>query len=139
MIKLKLPASSANLGAAFDAAALAVALYLEVEASPAPEFQVYATGRDAAACSQVERNLILDTYVATLRGSGRAIEPVSLRVHNEIPLGMGLGSSAAARLAGIAIAAKMGGLGWSGIECWLSRRSWKDIRTMWAPAGSAGW
>ncbi len=113
-IKLKLPASSANLGAAFDAAALAVALYLEVEASPATEFQVYATGRDAAACSQVEHNLILDTYVAMLRGSGRAIEPVSLRVHNKIPLGMGLGSSAAARLAGIAIAANLGGLGWSG-------------------------
>ncbi len=113
MIKLKLPASSANLGAAFDAAALAVALYLEVESSPAAEFQVYATGRDAAACSQIEHNLIIDTYVATLRGSGRAVEPLSLRVHNEIPLGMGLGSSAAARLAGIAIAAKQGGLGWS--------------------------
>lgn len=114
MIKLKLPASSANLGAAFDAAALAVALYLEVEATPAAEFQVYATGRDADACSQVQRNLIIDTYIATLRGSGREVEPVSLRVHNEIPLGMGLGSSAAARLAGIAIAARVGGLGWSG-------------------------
>ena len=113
MIKLKLPASSANLGAAFDAAALAVSLYLEVEASPAAEFQVYATGRDAVACSQVERNLIIDTYIAMLRGR-REVEPISLRVHNEIPLGMGLGSSAAARLAGIAIAAKLGGLGWSG-------------------------
>lgn len=114
MIKLKLPASSANLGAAFDAAALAVALYLEVEATPVAEFQVYATGRDADACSQVQRNLIIDTYISTLRASGREVEPVSLRVHNEIPLGMGLGSSAAARLAGIAIAARVGGLGWSG-------------------------
>jgi len=113
-IKLKLPASSANLGAAFDAAALAIALYLEVEAEPAAEFQVYATGRDADACSQVERNLIIDTYVAMLRDAGREVEPVRLRVHNEIPLGMGLGSSAAARLAGIAIASKLGGLGWSG-------------------------
>jgi len=113
MIKLKLPASSANLGAAFDAAALAVSLYLEVEASTAAEFQVYATGRDAVACSQVERNLIIETYIAMLRGR-REVEPISLRVHNEIPLGMGLGSSAAARLAGIAIAAKLGGLGWSG-------------------------
>lgn len=114
MIKLKLPASSANLGAAFDAAALAVALYLEIEAQPAAEFQVYATGRDAVACSQVERNLIIETYIAMLRGSGREIVPLRMRVHNEIPLGMGLGSSAAARLAGIAIAAKLGGLGWSG-------------------------
>lgn len=113
-IKLKLPGSSANLGAAFDAAALAIALYLEVEAEPAAEFQVYATGRDADACSNVQRNLIIDTYAAMLRGAGRNVEPVRLRVHNEIPLGMGLGSSAAARLAGIAIASKLGGLGWSG-------------------------
>ncbi|HLH06417.1 MAG TPA: homoserine kinase [Terriglobales bacterium] len=114
MVRLKLPASSANLGAAFDAAALAVSIYLEVEAAPAAEFQVFATGRDADACAHVERNLILDTYVEALRANGQKPEPISLRVHNQIPLGMGLGSSAAARLAGLAIAAKIGRLGWSG-------------------------
>ena len=90
-----------------------MALYLEVEATPAAEFQVYATGRDAEACAQVQPNLILDTYTATLRKVGSRTEPISLRVRNEIPLGMGLGSSAAARLAGIAIAAKLGNLGWT--------------------------
>lgn len=113
MIRLKLPASSANLGSAFDAAALAVALYLVVEASAADEFQVIATGRDADACARVERNLILETYAATLRAAGEKVQPISLRVNNEIPLGMGLGSSAAARLAGIAIAAKLGEFPWS--------------------------
>lgn len=107
-IRLRLPASSANLGAAFDAAALALALYLDVEAEHADQFRVEASGRDADACSQVEHNLILETYVETLRSAGRKVIPISMRVRNEIPLGMGLGSSASARLAGIAIATKLG-------------------------------
>ena len=56
-VHLKLPATSANLGPAFDTAAVAISLYLEVTATAATEFSISATGRNADICSALERNL----------------------------------------------------------------------------------
>lgn len=113
-LRLRLPATSANLGPCFDAAALALALYLEVEAQPAAAFQVKASGRNADICSAVEDNLLIETYRGTIREAGRDVPPLRLVVENGIPLGMGCGSSAAVRLAGVALAAHFGRLGWEG-------------------------
>lgn len=112
-IKLKLPATSANLGPGFDAAALAMTLYLEVEAQPAAAFRIQATGRNADICGAVDGNLLIDTYTDVLRKQGKEIIPLELMVRNGIPLGMGCGSSAAVILAGIALAAHFGELGWT--------------------------
>ena len=112
-MKLRLPATSANLGSAFDAAALALDVYLDIEATAAERFSIRATGRDAAACLSLEENLILETYAHTLEGQGQAVPPLALTMNNAIPLGMGMGSSAAARLAGIALAVEFGQLPWS--------------------------
>ncbi len=109
---LRLPATSANLGSAFDTAAIALSLYLDLTAEVAKKFSIDATGRNAEACSQTENNLLLDTYQQVLQEQGRAVQPLHLTMHNEIPFGMGCGSSAVARLAGIALAAHFGGLGW---------------------------
>ena len=46
-LHLALPATSANLGPAFDAAALAMDLYITIDARPAPDFSIRATGRDS--------------------------------------------------------------------------------------------
>ena len=110
--RICLPATSANLGAAFDSAAVALDFYLTVEAEPAESFSIAATGRNVDVCGRVEGNLILDTYTALLRREGRAVLPLALRVDNQIPLGMGCGSSAAGRLAAVALAAHFGGLDW---------------------------
>jgi homoserine kinase len=115
-VHLRLPATSANLGPAFDTAAVALRLHLEVVAQSATSFSISSSGRDAEACGQVERNLVLDTYIATLKDAGRPVQPLHLDVRNEIPLGMGCGSSAAARLAGIALAVEFGNLGWGDDE-----------------------
>jgi homoserine kinase len=115
-VKLRLPATSANLGPAFDAAALALDRWLTIEATEsidAAEFSISATGLNADICGRVEGNLILDTYTATLLRPGQTVPTLSLSVDNQIPLGMGMGSSAAARLAGVALAAHFGKLGWS--------------------------
>ncbi len=45
-VQLRLPATSANLGPGFDAMALALDLFLEIEAEPAPQFSISATGRN---------------------------------------------------------------------------------------------
>jgi len=110
--KLRLPATSANLGSGFDAVAVALDFYLEIEAETASEFSIEATGRDAARCSQLENNLILDVYEKLLTDHGKPVVPLALRMVNGIPLGMGCGSSAAGRLAGIAFAVHFGQLGW---------------------------
>ena len=56
--------------------------------------------------------MIFETYREVLERAGRAVAPLDLRIHNEIPLGMGCGSSAAALLAGVMLANHFGGLGW---------------------------
>ncbi len=112
-LRLRLPATSANLGPGFDAVAVALDLYLEIEAEPAAEFSIAATGRDAERCGRTEDNLVLETYKGMLKSAGRPIVPLAVRMNNGIPLGMGCGSSAAGRLAAIAMAIHFGRLGWN--------------------------
>lgn len=113
-LEVTLPATSANLGPAFDAAALALQLFLKVRARVAKEFSIKAQGRDADICGRVENHLILRTYREVLRSEGRPVQPLSLQIENNIPIGKGCGSSAAARLAGIALAIHFGKLSWTG-------------------------
>lgn len=112
--RMRLPATSANLGSGFDTAAVALDFYLEVEAERADEFSIEAAGQDAEICSKLENNLILETYKQVLKEQDAEIRPLSIRMNNDIPLGMGCGSSAAGRLAAIAMAAHFGDLNWSG-------------------------
>ncbi len=112
-LRMKLPATSANLGSGFDAAAVALDFHLEIEAHPASEYSIVATGRDADRCSRLDDNLILDIYRKLLAENLRPEIPLALRMANGIPLGMGCGSSAAGRLAGIVLAAYFGQLDWS--------------------------
>ncbi|HUV70255.1 MAG TPA: homoserine kinase [Terracidiphilus sp.] len=112
-MRLRLPATSANLGPGFDSVAVGLNFYLEMDAEPAAEFSIAATGRNADRCGQVEDNLILETYKGLLVSHNRPIVPLAIQMRNEIPLAMGCGSSAAGRLAAIALAVHFGQLGWS--------------------------
>jgi homoserine kinase len=116
-LRLALPATSANLGPAFDAAALAMDFYIKLEARAAEKFSITATGRDREICGnltdRVENHLILNTYREVLQAARREVKPLSLRIDNDIPIGKGCGSSAAARLAGIALAVHFGRLRWT--------------------------
>ncbi len=117
MFTISLPATSANLGPAFDAAALAFPLRLTLTAEPAANYKITARGRDAKLCGfpsgDPQQHLILSTYEDVLAREGRAITPLRIQLKNEIPIGKGCGSSAAARLAGIGLAVHFGKLKWS--------------------------
>jgi len=112
-LRLRLPATSANLGPGFDAAAVALDFYLEIEAHAASEFSIAATGRDQERCSRLKGNLILEIYKDLLQRNDKPVIPLDIRMDNGIPLGMGCGSSAAGRLAAVALAVHFGQLGWS--------------------------
>jgi homoserine kinase len=110
---ISLPATSANLGPAFDAAALALDLLLQVRAVKAKKCSIVAIGRDSDICSRIDGHLILTTYKEVVEAEGKPASPLALTIHNEFPIGKGIGSSAAARLAGIAMAVHFGRLRWN--------------------------
>ena len=110
---ITLPATSANLGPAFDAAALALDLALRIRAHKSRGFSIVANGRDAEICGRVENHLILTTYKEVLASERKPVPALALSIDNEFPIGKGFGSSAAARLAGIALAVHFGHLKWS--------------------------
>lgn len=112
IFRMRLPATSANLGSGFDAVAVALNFFLAIEAETAEKFSIVATGQDRDLCSRLENNLMLDTYSRILAESGKLVKPLAIRMHNDIPLGMGCGSSAAGRLAAIAMAVHFGELDW---------------------------
>jgi homoserine kinase len=123
-LEIVLPATSANLGPAFDAAALAFSMFLKVRARSAREFSVTARGRDLEICSRIENHLVVTTYREVLQAEKKEVQPLALTIENQIPIGKGCGSSAAARLAGIALAVHFGGLRWTDnrIVCEAARR-----------------
>ena len=87
--------------------------YIKIAAWPSDDFSISATGRDEAICGNPDNHLILNTYREVLQAAGRKVIPLQLSIANEIPIGKGCGSSAAARLAGIALADHFGTLRWS--------------------------
>src|SRR5260370_17840029 len=110
--RLRVPASSANLGPGFDALGLALNLYLECRFRVADHLTIRVSGRDADSIPTDESNLIWQTALAVSATNDGDLPPIELQLHNDIPLGQGLGSSAAALTAGVVIADQLLALRW---------------------------
>src|SRR5262245_4779073 len=97
----RVPGGTSNLGAGFDALGLALEIYLRVRIEPAAKMEIVALGVDSGEIPTTADNLILRVAkrVAMLRN--RDLQPFRITIANEIPLARGLGSSAAAIIAGI--------------------------------------
>lgn len=102
--RVRVPASSANLGPGFDALGLALGLHLDCFFEPAKHLRIDVEGRDAADIPTTPDNLVWQTALTVAQQQGLDLPPIKLRMFNEIPLGKGLGSSAAALVAGVVIA-----------------------------------
>jgi len=109
---LRVPASSANLGPGFDTAGMALGIYLECRFRRSEKLSIEARGRDSEQISTREDNLIWQTALRVASDTRRTLPPIELEISNDIPIGKGLGSSAAALTAGVVIADRVLGLGW---------------------------
>jgi homoserine kinase len=109
---VRVPASSANLGPGFDALALALDLYLVCRFRPARALSIQVRGRDARLIPALEENLIWQTALRVAADTASNMPAIELEIDNDIPVGKGLGSSAAALVAGVVIASQVLDLGW---------------------------
>lgn len=112
--EVRVPASTSNLGPGFDCFGLALKLYLTVRATAVPDAtepcRVTTTGaKENEALPRNAVNLIYRAMSFAAHREAVSLPPVELTVHNEIPLASGLGSSAAAIVAGIKLSALLTG------------------------------
>jgi homoserine kinase len=103
-IHVQVPASSANLGPGFDAVGLALALYDDVMARIGDDgVMLDVAGEGADAVPRDESNLVVRSIRAVFERFGGQPRGIELVCANRIPHGRGLGSSAAAIVAGLLI------------------------------------
>jgi len=102
--EIRIPASTSNLGASFDACGLALSLLLTVTVERSTSgFNLILSGEGEATMPRDESNLILRVARSVSDLRGKKLEGARLRVDNQIPLARGLGSSSAAIIAGISV------------------------------------
>ena len=97
----RVPASTSNLGAGFDALSLALQMYLDVEVREAQQTGIVTRGVSVESIPLGPDNLILRVAQRTAELRGRILPALELMINNDIPLARGLGSSAAAIVAGV--------------------------------------
>ncbi len=109
VVRVRVPATSANLGPGFDALGLALALYNEVEASEADGVTVRVEGEGAGRLPSGADNVVARGVRLAFEAAGRPFTGVALRCLNRIPPARGLGSSAAAWVGGLAAGNRLAG------------------------------
>lgn len=99
MIKIRIPATSANLGAGFDALGLALTYYNFVEMEESDRVEI--SSADGIEVPTDESNLIYVSAKDLFEVCGRKLEGLKLIQTNTIPMARGLGSSSACIVAGL--------------------------------------
>lgn len=101
MIKIRVPATSANLGPGFDCLGLALDVWNEVSFEAAEKLIYQAAGEGAEKLNKGTKNLLTKAYALVHEVCGQKMDGVRISAYNEILMSSGLGSSAAAIVAGL--------------------------------------
>src|ERR1700760_957379 len=111
-VRVRVPATSANLGPGFDALGLALSLHDEVDAWTCESgLSIEISGEGADLAGAGEEHLVVRAMRAAFAVTGGQPPGLGLRCVNRIPHGRGLGSSAAAIVAGILAARALASAG----------------------------
>ncbi|NIR47003.1 homoserine kinase [candidate division KSB1 bacterium] len=107
-VKIRVPASTSNLGSGFDCFGLALRLYLTVEMEESSQgLEITTTGEGSAQIPTDTENLIYKSAKTVYQVIEKECPGLTIRINNEIPLFRGLGSSGAATVAGLMCASKL--------------------------------
>jgi homoserine kinase len=109
-VTVQVPATSANLGPGFDSLGLALTLYDTVQARVTPggvQVEVHGVGADTV--ERDEGHLVLRAMRAAFAAIGAQPSGLAIFCRNEVPQGFGVGSSAAAIVAGVLVARELAG------------------------------
>lgn len=104
MLVIKVPGSTANLGPGFDSIGLALNLYLTLEVEHSDNYEMIPLSEPLSIYPADESNFIFQVAMDTAMKYGRELPGCKVRISSDIPLTRGLGSSAAAIVAGIELA-----------------------------------
>ena len=109
-VRVRVPATSANLGPGFDAFGLALTLYDDLVVTPGGSgVTVQVSGCGEGEVPLDETHLVVQSIRAGLEALGAVVPGFTLRCENRIPHGRGLGSSSAAIVGGLAAAYALAG------------------------------
>ncbi|MCR5176574.1 MAG: homoserine kinase [Anaerovibrio sp.] len=104
-VKIRVPGTSANLGAGFDTLGISCSCYneLELELYKNSDFQIEVYGEGAGIIPQTSQNIVYKSILQVLEKVGAAdtYKGAHIVMHNSVPLSRGLGSSAAAIVGGL--------------------------------------
>ncbi len=109
-VSVRVPATAANLGCLFDCGAIALSLYLDIRVTPRADHEIVVRyhGVNADRVAEGAQNLIARTMRETLAGWGKT-RGFELEIENQIPVGAGAGSSAAAIVGALAASHRLAG------------------------------
>jgi len=114
MIRVQIPATSANLGPGFDCLGMALELYNIIEMVPGSRgLTIEVSGEGASDIPRDESNLVYQAAGRVFRQAGYTPTGMKLRLFNQIPVARGLGSSTSAIVGGIIAANLLTGGGLS--------------------------
>ncbi len=99
--KIRVPASTSNLGPGFDVLGLALTLHNETIVDEAERLTIEVQGEGKGLFPEDESNLVLIAARRACEAAGYALPPLKIRCNNTIPADRGLGSSSAAIVAGL--------------------------------------
>lgn len=109
MVRVRIPATSANLGPGFDCLGLALSLYNYVQIEESDSFRITLKGDYITGLATDETNLVWKSMCTLWETIGFAIPTVSLELENNVPPTRGMGSSSAAIIGGLVAANEYAG------------------------------
>lgn len=110
MLTIQVPGSTANLGPGFDSMGLALNLYLRLEVEKSDKWKIVMESEELEIFPKDETNYIVQVALQTAAKYQKTLPSCTIKMSSEIPLARGLGSSAAAIIAGIELADAVGEL-----------------------------
>ncbi|KPI87029.1 putative homoserine kinase [Leptomonas seymouri] len=109
-VSLRVPATTANLGPAYDTLGMAMSIFIELTVEVADKFSMEVTGEGSEHISRGEDNMIVQTCRIAFEYAKKPMPPLKFTMHNNIPYGCGCGSSSAAAAAGFVAGMTLSGL-----------------------------